>query len=155
MSTSPGEDDFPPLTIAFDVACSDDHAFSTWTERIGTWWPRDHTLTGALSTDVVLQPWVGGRIYERDSDGVEHLWGHVTVWQPPTRLSYLWHLGRDPAEATDVDITFAGRSSTATTVQIVHHGWQRLGATAGVWREHNQAGWDSVLPHYLAAIQGE
>jgi len=77
------------------------------------------------------------------------------VWQPPTRLSYLWHLGRDPAEATEVDITFTARSSADTTVQIVHHGWQRLGATAGVAREQNQAGWGSLLPHYLAAVRAE
>ena len=57
----------------------------------------------------MLESGVGGRIYERTADGVEHDWGVVTVWDPPKRLAYLWHLGRDRSEATDVDIRFVAR----------------------------------------------
>ena len=35
-----------PLLTSFDVACSAGHAFHVWTDRIGTWWPPDHTVTG-------------------------------------------------------------------------------------------------------------
>jgi hypothetical protein len=39
---------------------------------------------------------------------------------------------------------------------VMQSGWERLGAAAGRWRDQNQAGWGSVLPHYQAAIaQGE
>ena len=31
-----------PLSLSFDVACSAEHAFATWAERIGSWWPADH-----------------------------------------------------------------------------------------------------------------
>ena len=34
------------------------------------------------------------------SSGVEHDWGDVTVWEPPTRLGYTWHLNRDRSDAT-------------------------------------------------------
>jgi hypothetical protein len=34
------------LRVSFEVGCGMDHAFATWTERIGTWWPADHTLSG-------------------------------------------------------------------------------------------------------------
>ena len=47
---------------------------------------------------------VGGRIYERTPTGDEHDWGKVTAWEPPPRLAYLWHIGRDRAEATEVEI---------------------------------------------------
>jgi hypothetical protein len=50
---------------------------------------RSHRDRGAEV--IVLQGGVGGRIYERTADGVEHEWGEVTAWQPPTRLSYLWY----------------------------------------------------------------
>jgi len=28
------------------------------------------------------------------------------MWEPPTRIGYLWHLRRDRADATEVEITF-------------------------------------------------
>jgi hypothetical protein len=75
-----------PLRVSFDVGCSAEHAFNVWTSGIATWWPADHTVTGQAGIVVVMQSGVGGRIYERAPDGVEHDWGEVTVWNPPTRL---------------------------------------------------------------------
>lgn len=111
-----------PLRMSFDVACSAGHAFTVWTSGIGTWWPPDHTMTGRAEA-VVLQGGVGGRIYERTADGTEHEWGEVTVWQPPARLAYLWYLGRDRAEATEVEIRFLAQGTEATRVEIEHRGW--------------------------------
>ena len=147
-----------PLRMSFDVACSADHAFTVWTSGIGTWWPPDHTRTGRAEA-VVLQGGVGGRIYERTADGIEHEWGEVTVWQPPARLAYLWYLGRDRADATEVEIRFLARGGRATRVEIEHRGWERLGPdpdTAQRWRDRNQANWQTLLPHFITAItQGE
>jgi hypothetical protein len=43
-----------------------------------------------------------------------------------------------------------------TRVEIEHRGWERLGADAGVWRDRNRAGWETLLPHFAAAItEGE
>ena len=140
-----------PLRMTFDVACPAGHAFSVWTARISTWWPRDHTISGN-APQIVLQPSVGGRIYERAANGTEHEWGEVTAWQPPDRLAYLWYLGREPSDATEVEIRFTATGTRTTRVDITHHGWQRLGADAGPWRDRNQAAWQSLLPHYLTAI---
>ena len=141
-----------PLRVTFDVACSAEHAFAMWTSRIGTWWPADHTVTGDRDLAIVLERGVGGRIYERTAHGVEHDWGVVTVWDPPKRLAYLWHLGRDGSEATDVDIRFVARGPDDTRVEIEHSGWERLGATADAWRDRNRIGWESLVPHFAAAI---
>jgi hypothetical protein len=139
-----------PLKISFDVACSAEHAFSVWTSRIGTWWPPDHTVSGEADL-VVLQGGVGGRIFERTADGVEHDWGEVTLWQPPTQLGYLWHLGADRTAATEVEVRFVARGAT-TRIEIEHRGWDRLGSTGDQWRDRNHAGWDTLLPHFLAEI---
>ncbi len=141
-----------PLTLSFDVACSVEHAFEVWTSEIGSWWPSDHTVTGRGDLDVVLQSGVGGRIYERTPDGVEHDWGEVTVWEPPTQVSYLWHLRRDRADATEVEIRFLAQGDGATRVQIEHRGWERLGEVGAERREQNLAGWQTLLPHYQGAI---
>ena len=140
-----------PLRMSFEVACSAGHAFRAWTAGIATWWPPDHTVTDAPAA-VVLQAGVGGRIYEQTADGTEHEWGEVTVWQPPARLAYLWYLGRDRAGATEVEIRFVARGAGATRVEIEHRGWERLGPAAGPWRARNQAGWDSLLPHFITAV---
>jgi hypothetical protein len=140
-----------PLRLAFDVACPADHAFTVWTSAIGSWWPADHTVTGSPAA-VVMESGVGGRIYERAADGTEHDWGEVTVWKPPSLLGYLWHLNTDRADATEVEIRFLAQGTAATRIEIEHRGWDRLGSRAPAWRERNQIGWQTLLPHFLAAI---
>ena len=143
-----------PLSLSFDVACSAEHAFATWTARIGSWWPSDHTVSGERCLDVVLEPRIGGRIYERTRAGDEHEWGEVTVWEPPARLGYLWHLRRDRREATEVEIRFIALAGAATRVEIEHRGWEGLGDGAGDWRDRNRGGWRTLLPHFIEATRG-
>jgi uncharacterized protein YndB with AHSA1/START domain len=139
-----------PLRMSLDVACSAEHAFQVWTAEIGTWWPPGHTMTGGPAL-VVLQAGVGGRIYERAQDGTEHDWGEVTAWEPPERLAYRWHLGRDRADATEVEVRFLPAGSRATRIEIEHRGWDQAGAAGEYWRDRNQDGWQAVLPRFAAA----
>ncbi len=141
-----------PLHVSFDVACSPEVAFDVWSRRFGTWWPRSHSVTGEKDLEIVLEPKVGGRIFERTAAGVEHDWGEVTLWEPPTRFGYLWHLRRDRADATDVEISFSAGPNGITKVHIEHTGWERLGAEGQEWRDRNRGGWESLLPHYREAI---
>jgi uncharacterized protein YndB with AHSA1/START domain len=138
-----------PLTMSFDVNCSVDHAFTVWTSKISTWWPTGHSVSGERDLEVVLQSGVGGRIYERTADGHEHDWGEVTVWEPPAKLVYLWHLAREREDATEVEIRFVATGDAHTRVEIEHRGWD---GEADIWRHRNQNGWDSLLPHYLSAL---
>jgi hypothetical protein len=140
-----------PLNITFDVACSATHAFDIWTTRIGDWWPADHTVSGEAEL-VVLQPGVGGRIYERTPEGLEHDWGQVTLWEPPKQLGYLWHLGTDRANATEVTIQFVPQSARSTRIEIEHRGWERLGQSGEEWRDRNRGGWVSLLPSFRAEV---
>jgi hypothetical protein len=112
----------------------------------------DHTVTGDRDLVSVLEGGVGGRIYERTAEGAEHDWGVVTVWDPPNRLAYLWHLGREPSAATDVDIRFIARGAADTRIEIEHRGWERLGESADVWRDRNRIGWQTLLPQFAAAL---
>jgi hypothetical protein len=141
-----------PIHIAFDVASPPGHAFEVWTSRISRWWPADHTVTGEAGLTVILEGRPGGRIFERSLDGTEHEWGEITVWEPPTRLAYLWHLRRDRVDATEVEIRFVDLGDETTRVEIEHRGWERLGTDGGSWRDRNEGGWATLLPHYRAAV---
>lgn len=146
--------DIEPIRLMFDVDCPRDHAFGVWTGRIAQWWPRDHTVTGEEQLEVVLEPWVGGRIFERLPSRVEHDWGRITAWEPPARLAYTWHLRRDAADATDVEIRFLAAGDNTTRVHIEHRGWERLGTEGTTWRDRNLGGWATLLPHYQRAVGG-
>jgi Activator of Hsp90 ATPase homolog 1-like protein len=143
-----------PIRLAFDVGCPPDHAFAVWTADIDRWWPADHTVTGADDLLVVLEPRPGGRIFERTPGGIEHDWGEVTIWEPPARFGYLWHLRRDRADATEVEIRFVDAGEGTTRVEIEHRGWEALGAEAETWRDRNHGGWATLLPWFVAAAEG-
>jgi hypothetical protein len=140
-----------PLLISFDVDCPADHAFNVWTSKIGTWWPPDHTVSGDPD-DIVLESGPGGRIDERTSTGERHEWGEVTGWEPPRRLSYLWHIGRERATATEVEITFVDQGAMRTRIEIVHSGWDKVGEDAQTRRDQNRSGWDALVPRFMAAV---
>ena len=138
--------------MSVEVACAAEHAFTTWTARFGLWWPRAHTVSADPAAEVILEPAVGGRIFERTPDGREIDWGEVTGWEPPRRLAYLWHIRRDRSDATDVEISFVPLAGDRSRIDIVHSGWERLGAEAEPWRDANAGGWRGLLPHFIGAL---
>jgi hypothetical protein len=139
-----------PLRFSFEVACDPAHAFKTWTARASVWWPPGHTVSAERGLDVVFEPRVGGRVFERTRGGVEHEWGEITVWDPPRRVGYLWHIATDRSDATDVEISFVEVDQSRTRVDIEHRSWERLGDRGEPWRDQNRGGWDGVLPDYVA-----
>lgn len=140
-----------PLRLSFEVDCPREHAFEVWTAGTSRWWPPSHTVSGESGLAIVFEPRPGGRIYERTAAGQEHDWGEITVWEPPTRLVYLWHLRVDRTDATEVEIAFIDRGGATTRVEIEHRGWERLGSDAQQRRDANGRGWGGLLPHFVAA----
>jgi uncharacterized protein YndB with AHSA1/START domain len=140
-----------PLRITFGVSGPPERTFELWTARTSSWWPASHTVSAEPGVEIIIEPRVGGRIYERTAGGIEHDWGQVTRWEPPTRIAYLWHLRQDRADATEVEITFAADARDGTAVSIEHRGWERLGARGPERRQQNQRGWSGLLPSFQAA----
>jgi len=88
---------------------------------------------------------VGGRLFERDRAGKEHVWGIVTAWEPPRRLVFTWHPGRSPDSAQDVELRFSDAGGGMTLVELTHTGWERLGEKAAEARGRYDKGWEFVL----------
>lgn len=139
-----------PLRIAFEIECTPAHAFETWTGRATSWWPPEHTVSHEPHAEIVFEPRTAGRIFERTAGGREIEWGRILEWDPPRRLRYLWHIATEPANATEVEIVFREIPGPATRVEIEHGGWDELGDVGHAWRDANRAGWDGVLPAYIA-----
>ena len=141
-----------PFRLAFDLRAPQHHAFDVYTRDIDRWWPASHTQTGRSDLRIVMEGRPGGRIFERTPEGDEFDWGRVQVWEPPGRLVYSWHLRRDPAEWTEVEIVFRPVGAEATHVEIEHRGWERLGAVGQKERDMHGSGWGTLLPHYQEAV---
>lgn len=141
-----------PLRFSISVGCSAEHAFDVWTNQISLWWPlAEHSTGKAMSKTVVIEPQIGGRIYETTMDGIEYDWGEILTWSPPTGLSYLWHIGTDRSNATEVEVIFDGQADGSTLVNIEHRGWEHLGQDMIQRRSNNVIGWNDLIPHYVAA----
>ena len=92
--------------------------------RSGTWWPlHTHSIGGDKITEVVVEEQVGGRIYERHSDGGEGEWGRVLAWEPPARFAMTWYPGHDDTRATRLEVRFAPEGD-GTRVDLEHTGWE-------------------------------
>jgi len=61
-----------------------ERVFHALTEETLEWFP--HSYGGDRTKAVVVEPRVGGTHYEDWGDGTGHLYGHVTVFDPPARL---------------------------------------------------------------------
>jgi hypothetical protein len=141
-----------PIVVEFDVMTSPQHAFDVWTSKPSMWWPRSHTLTQDPDLTVVFEGFAGGRIYERGSDGAEHEWGEILVWEPPLRVDYLWHLFFERSEATEISVTFT-EIDNGSRVRLVQTGFEKLGDEVGTERRRrtNHA-WLEVTGFYRNAL---
>jgi Activator of Hsp90 ATPase homolog 1-like protein len=124
-------------------------AFRVFTAELGSWWPIEtKSVSQEEEETVVVEPAVGGRVYERARSGEEHLWGEVLIWEPTTRFAFSWHPGRALETAQEVDVRFTPVEG-GTRVELEHRGWERLVGPEGEIPNHFDSGWDAALASYI------
>ena len=127
-----------------------EEAFELFTD-IGTWWPvQTHSVAQENAETVVLERRKGGRFYERTRDGDEHLWGTVTVWEPPRRFACTWHPGRAEETGQEIEVVFEAHDD-GTRVVLTHTGWEKRGAEMADAMASYDQGWEKVLGFYVGA----
>jgi uncharacterized protein YndB with AHSA1/START domain len=134
------------------VQAPPERAFEVFTAGFSSWWPiESHHIGATMAVEVVIEPFAGGRWFERDADGHECDWGFVTEWEPPRRVLLAWHLTTeyefdpDPARATEVEVRFTPQDG-GTLVELEHRGFER-NAGGAVIREKvgAEGGWGELL----------
>jgi uncharacterized protein YndB with AHSA1/START domain len=116
------------------LRCSVEHAFNTYTRRIGEWWDPRYTRNAETLQAVTIEPRVGGRVYATHSDAGDDDWGRVTEWQPGHRLVHTFALAQDPAHPSEVAVEFAPadaapEAAPTCTVRFAHGGWTEANST--------------------------
>jgi hypothetical protein len=133
-----------------------ERSFAAFTSRMGRWWPRSHSINSTPLADVIVEPRVGGRWYERGADGAECEWGKVLVWDPPGRLILAWQLDAnwkyDPALVMEVEISFIALEGGSTRVELEHRNLERYGDKAAAVRDAlgSERGWLGILESFVA-----
>lgn len=125
------------------------------------WWPvATHHLAEPHGETVVLEPFVGGRWFERGADGREQDWGRVLVWRPPHQLVLSWLVGSDwapepdPARASEIDVRFLAEAADRTRLEFEHRHLEWYGDQAEQMRAvlDGPTGSVGVVNAYAAAV---
>jgi uncharacterized protein YndB with AHSA1/START domain len=147
-----------PVNRSVVVKADVERSFAAFTDRMGRWWPRTHSIGSTPLADVIVEPRVGGRWYERSTDGVECEWGKVLAWDPPGRLILAWQLDAnwkyDPALVLEVEITFTAVQGGMTRVDLEHRNLDRYGDKASAVRDMvgSDNGWVGILKSFVADV---
>ena len=138
-----------PVVVEISISKRPEAAFELFTLRVAEWWPLHTHSLGAYEQETpqsaIMEPHVGGRIIEVSPDGKERLWGSITAWEPGEFLSFTWHVGRPPENATTVSVTFRPSDIGGTQITLVHDNWQALGDEGPEQRDQYASGWADLL----------
>ncbi len=139
----------PPVVKAVTVRCPPAIAFRRFTEDLAAWWPlATHHVTDDPQS-CAMEGRVGGRVFERNSAGVETVWGVVEQWDPPRRLAFTWQVKLAADQAQRIDVTFTPTAG-GTRVELIHSGWEKLGDAAATRRDSYDKGWVRVFEQCFA-----
>ncbi|MEO1108435.1 MAG: SRPBCC domain-containing protein [Pseudomonadota bacterium] len=138
-----------PIVKSITVNAAPNRAFDVFVHRVANWWPLDgHAVSaskGKPALAVMIEPWVGGAVYETMCDGERADWGEVLIYEDGRRVAFTWHPGTNKDFPTQVEVLFEERDPGKTLVTLTHSGWEVWAAEAPEKRGGYDTGWDFVL----------
>ena len=141
-----------PIRQSVHVDCPIEDAFRLFTEEFAEWWPlASYSASGEDSEHCAIEPWVGGRVFERSRSGEERDWGSVTAWEPPKRVAFTWHPDRPRDDRESVEIEFR-TEAYGTTVILTHHGWHLAGVETCALQAGYAAQWPVILLRFAELV---
>jgi uncharacterized protein YndB with AHSA1/START domain len=135
------------VSTSVDVPVAPQRAFELFTAQIGDWWDESHHILEAPLSEMVFEPFAGGHIIDRGTDGSECRWSRVLAYEPPHRVCFSWDINLqwqiepDPARCSEVEITFSERAGGGTHVVLTHSRLDRHGPGWEGMRDAVARGW--------------
>jgi uncharacterized protein YndB with AHSA1/START domain len=121
-----------------------EHAFDVFTQEMASWWPPDHHILDAPLAEMVVEPRVGGAIYDVGTDGSTCGWARVLEYEPPNLfvfswdISLQWQIETDLDRTSEVAITFTAEGENRTRIELEHRnldrhgdGWEKMRDAVG------------------------
>lgn len=139
--------DATTVSTSVEVDAPIAHAFHVFTAEIGTWWDDDKHILEAPLAEMVFEPFAGGNIIDRGTDGSECRWARVLTYEPPSRVCFSWDINTkwqietDPALTSEVEITFTELAPDRTRVVLTHRHLDRHGEGWENMRDAVGSGW--------------
>lgn len=133
-----------------------ERAFQVFTQRFDEIKPREHTLMTADIAETVMEPWVGGHLYDRGVDGTICRWGRVLAVDEPERIVFSWDISPrwqvedDPGRCSEVEVVFESEGTSRTVVTITHRHLDRHGD--GWQSERDAVAGPNGWPLYIARL---
>lgn len=134
--------------------------FGRFVDGIAEWWPAAYTWAQDVLQDMVIEPQVNGRCYERGPHGFTCDWGRVVIWEPPHHLQFTWQISPrrepvpNPAKASEVDVRFEADGANQTRVVLEHRHFDRHGEGSEDYQEAmaSPEGWPYILDQFVTAV---
>jgi uncharacterized protein YndB with AHSA1/START domain len=149
-----------PVRTSIVVDAPVQRAFEVFTQEMRSWWPEDHHVLQGELAEMVFEPHVGGRIYDRATDGSECTWSRVLAYEPPHRLVFSWDVStswgieEDLEHTSEVEVRFIAEADSRTRVELEHRnlerhgdGWEGMHGAVG-----SPGGWPKTLAGLAAHI---
>jgi uncharacterized protein YndB with AHSA1/START domain len=138
-----------------------ERAFDVFTQEMASWWPPEHHLLDAPLGEMVVEPRVGGDIYDVGTDGSTCRWARVLEYDPPTLFVFSWDINLQWEIETDLDrtsevaVTFTAEGESRTRIDLEHRnldrhgeGWEKMRAAVG-----SDDGWMVGLRRFAEAAR--
>jgi uncharacterized protein YndB with AHSA1/START domain len=150
MSTQAAE---TSVRTSIVVEASIERAFRVFTEDFDRIKPREHNMLAVEIAETVLEPRVGGRIFDRGVDRSECHWARVLAYEPPDRLVFSWDISpqwqieSQREKTSEVEVRFIAETPERTRVELEHRNLDRHGP--GWESERDGVGGEGGWPLYL------
>jgi uncharacterized protein YndB with AHSA1/START domain len=151
------------VTTSIVVDAPMEKAFDVFALDMGSWWPPEHHILEASLAEMVLEPRVGGRMYDVGTDGTQCQWARVLAFEPPSRfvfswdISLQWKVETDHSKASEVEVRFIAEDANRTRVELEHrhldrhgNGWEAMRDGIG-----SPDGWGSGLRRFSLRVSGD